>query len=52
MSAEGPVRAALHPKDGSVLIFLATSVVDMDQMSNGIGLGVWAAIGPFQRLAS
>ena len=40
------------PKDGSVLIFLATSVADLDQMSKGIGLGVWAAIGTFQRLAS
>jgi CubicO group peptidase (beta-lactamase class C family) len=40
------------PNDGSVLIFLATSVADMDQMSKGIGLGVWTAIGTFQRLAS
>jgi CubicO group peptidase (beta-lactamase class C family) len=40
------------PKDGSVLIFLATSVARMDQMSKGIGLGVWAAISEFQRLAS
>jgi hypothetical protein len=39
-------------KDGSVLIFLATSVARMDQMSKGIGLGVWTAIGTFQRLAS
>jgi hypothetical protein len=35
-----------------VLIFLATSVARMDQMSKGIGLGVWTAIGTFQRLAS
>ena len=40
------------PKDESVLIFLATSVARLDQMSKGIGLGVWAAITEFQRLAS
>jgi CubicO group peptidase (beta-lactamase class C family) len=40
------------PKSGSVLIFLATSVARMDQMSKGIGLGVWMAISEFQRLAS
>lgn len=33
----------------SVLIFLATSVASMDQMAKGIGLGVWMAIGAFQR---
>jgi len=40
------------PKDGSVLIFLAHNVANLDQMTNGIGLGVWGAIGTFQRLAS
>jgi CubicO group peptidase (beta-lactamase class C family) len=40
------------PEDGSVLIFLATSVARVNQMSKGIGLGVWAAIETFQRLAS
>jgi len=40
------------PADESVLIFLATSVARLDQMSKGIGLGVWAAITEFQRLAS
>jgi CubicO group peptidase (beta-lactamase class C family) len=40
------------PKDGSVLIFLATSVARLDQMSKGIGLGVWTAIDTFQHLAS
>jgi CubicO group peptidase (beta-lactamase class C family) len=40
------------PKAGSVLIFLATSVASMDQMSRGTGLGVWMAIGAFQRLTS
>ncbi|HTD61749.1 MAG TPA: serine hydrolase domain-containing protein [Gemmatimonadaceae bacterium] len=38
------------PKAGSVLIFLATSVASADQMSKGTGLGVWMAIGAFQRL--
>jgi CubicO group peptidase (beta-lactamase class C family) len=40
------------PRAGSVLIFLATSVASMDQMSRGTGLGVWMAIGAFQRLTS
>jgi CubicO group peptidase (beta-lactamase class C family) len=40
------------PKAGSVLIFLATSVASMDQMSKGTGLGVWMAIGAFQSLTS
>ncbi len=40
------------PKDGSVLIFLAHNMVDLGQMSKGIGLGVWAAIETFQTLLS
>jgi len=40
------------PVDGSVLIFLAHNMVDLPQMAAGIGLGVWAAIDTFQRLAS
>lgn len=40
------------PSDGSMLIFLAHSLVDLAQMSKGIGLGVWAAIETFQTLAS
>lgn len=40
------------PNDGSVLIFLAHSMVDMEQLANGIGLGVWLAITQFQALAS
>ena len=40
------------PKIGSVLIFLATSVASMAQMSKGFGLGVWGAIGEFQQLAA
>lgn len=40
------------PNDGSVLIFLAHSMVDLEQLANGIGLGVWLAITQFQALAS
>jgi len=40
------------PKDGSVLIFLAQTVAGVEQMEKGIGLGVWSAIGTFQKLAS
>jgi CubicO group peptidase (beta-lactamase class C family) len=40
------------PKDGSVLIFLAHNMVNLAQMANGIGLGVWGAIDTFQTLAS
>jgi len=40
------------PKDGSVLIFLAHNMVDLAQMTKGIGLGVWGAIDTFQTLAS
>ena len=40
------------PKEGSVLIFLAGHMVDLAQMSDGIGLGVWGAIDTFQTLAS
>jgi CubicO group peptidase (beta-lactamase class C family) len=40
------------PVDGSVLIFLAHNMVDLEQMAKGIGLGVWAAIETFQTLAS
>jgi CubicO group peptidase (beta-lactamase class C family) len=39
------------PKDGSVLIFLAQNMVDLAQMRQGIGLGVWAAIETFQAAA-
>lgn len=39
------------PVEGSVLIFLAHNMVDLAQMARGIGLGVWAAIDEFQRLA-
>jgi len=40
------------PREGSVLIFLAHNMVDLAQMSKGIGLGVWGAIDTFQTLAS
>lgn len=40
------------PKDNSVLIFLAHNMVDLAQMAEGIGFGVWAAIESFQTLAT
>ena len=40
------------PNDGSVLIFLAHSMFRLDQLANGIGLGVWDAIRKFQALGS
>lgn len=40
------------PNDNSVLIFLAHSMVDLEQLANGFGLGVWMAITQFQALAS
>lgn len=39
------------PVDGSVLIFLAHSMVDLAQMAQGIGLGVWGAVDTFQSMA-
>jgi CubicO group peptidase (beta-lactamase class C family) len=40
------------PNDGSVLIFLAHNMVDLQQMGRGIGLGVWSAIATFHGLAT
>lgn len=40
------------PTDRSVLIFLAHNMVELEQMMNGIGLGVWSAIVDFHRAAS
>jgi CubicO group peptidase (beta-lactamase class C family) len=40
------------PNDGSVLIFLAHNMVQLDQLAKGVGLGVWSAIGQFQALGS
>jgi CubicO group peptidase (beta-lactamase class C family) len=39
------------PKAGSVFVFLAHNMVDLAQMTKGIGLGVWATIDEFQRAA-
>lgn len=38
------------PNDGSVMIFLAHNMVEMEQYTNGIGLGVWGAIRDFQSI--
>ena len=35
------------PTDGSVLIFLSHNMVELAQMAQGIGLGVWSAIATF-----
>jgi CubicO group peptidase (beta-lactamase class C family) len=40
------------PTDGSVLIFLAHSMVELPQLARGIGLGVWSAIGTFHSIAT
>lgn len=40
------------PTDNSVLIFLAQNAVELDQLAEGIGLGVYRAITEFQALAS
>ena len=40
------------PNDGSVLIFLAHSMAEREQLTKGIGLGVWSATAQFQALAS
>jgi CubicO group peptidase (beta-lactamase class C family) len=40
------------PSDNSVLIFLAHNMVELEQLLNGIGLGVYDAITQFQALAS
>ena len=39
------------PNDGSVLIFLAHNMVDLQQMAGGIGLAVWSAVAAFHRVA-
>ncbi len=39
------------PKENSIFIFLAHNMVDLAQMAQGIGLGVWAAIDRAQRVA-
>ena len=40
------------PNDDSVLIFLAHNMVELDQLANGIGLGVYEGIIQFHALAS
>jgi hypothetical protein len=35
-----------------VLIFLTHSMADLEQMAQGIGLGVWAVITQFHQLAT
>jgi CubicO group peptidase (beta-lactamase class C family) len=40
------------PNDGSVMIFLAHNMVQLEQLTNGIGLGVWSAIAEFQSMGS
>jgi CubicO group peptidase (beta-lactamase class C family) len=40
------------PSNNSVLIFLAHNMVELEQLFNGIGLGVFDAITQFQAQAS
>jgi CubicO group peptidase (beta-lactamase class C family) len=40
------------PSNNSVLIFLAHNMLELEQLSTGIGLGVYDAIAQFQALAS
>lgn len=40
------------PTDGSVMIFLAHNLFELDQLARGVGLGVYAAITDFHALAS
>jgi CubicO group peptidase (beta-lactamase class C family) len=40
------------PTDNSVLIFLAHNMVELEQLTKGIGLGVFSAIRQFQSLAA
>lgn len=40
------------PNDGSILIFLAHNMVELDQMAQGIGLGVWSTIAGFHQMAT
>ena len=40
------------PTDNSILLFLAHSMAELQQMASGIGLGVWSAIAKFHELAT
>lgn len=38
--------------DDSVMIFLTDNMVQLEQLANGIGFGVWSAIREFQSIGS
>jgi len=40
------------PTDGSAMVFLAHNSFELDQLANGVGLGVYSAITDFHALAS
>jgi CubicO group peptidase (beta-lactamase class C family) len=40
------------PTDGSVMVFLAHNTFELEQLAQGVGLGVYAAIEQFHALAS
>jgi len=40
------------PNDGSVMIFLTHNMVQLEQLTNGIGFGAWSAIREFQSIGS
>ena len=40
------------PTDNSVMILFAHNMMDLEQLSRGVGLGVYAAIEKFHALAS
>jgi CubicO group peptidase (beta-lactamase class C family) len=40
------------PTDGSVMVFLAHNSFELEQLANGVGLGVYGAISEFHALAS
>jgi CubicO group peptidase (beta-lactamase class C family) len=40
------------PNDGSVMVFLTHNMLDLEQIMQGVGLGVYAAITDFQQLAT
>jgi CubicO group peptidase (beta-lactamase class C family) len=40
------------PTDRSVLVFLSHSMVELQQMARGVGLGVWSAIASFHQVAT
>jgi CubicO group peptidase (beta-lactamase class C family) len=40
------------PTDDSVMIFLTHNMLELQQMTRGIGLGAWSAVATFHKLAS